>query len=1160
VRILRRVLLALVVLAGLLLLLGAWLTGTNSGLRVGMQELERLLAPALTVESVQGRIAGRSEWRGVRYETADFMFSADRLELVWHPARLSEGLLDIGYLGASGVAFVQYRVAAADAGAAPVQLPVHISLPLDIRLQAAVIERLSVTNPPPAEAVVVDRIALAATFHDRELELRQLEVQQSQLQLQGQVTLAAHDAYPVQGALQWRLSPDGYAPVAATTRLDGTLHELQLRQDVQAPYALHAELQLQPLLAALQLEGTVELQDTALREINPGWPDMRLRGNLQAAGTPGDMQLDGALDLQDALAGALQLVFAGQWQPDALQVAKLQLSAPGQPTRLDGQGRIGFGAQPSYDFTAQWQALAWPLHGDPDYQSRQGRLALQGTASDYRLELHGDLQAADWLSGDLQLRARSMPAAGNWQIEQAELTGGASRLQLHGQAGEQFALDWTINSDNLAELIPGAGGQLAGQGRVQGAPATLAVQADLRGSGLRWREQRVGQLRVQGEVDLAGKRRSQMSMAVADARLPGMNVTALELAVSGRPRSHTLELNTRTTRGELDWQAQGDWDGSRWAFDLRRATLAWSGLAPWQLDGAMTGTLSATALQLADSCWRSGQARACLQLDAGVQAASGEFTLQDLPAAYFAAVLPPDLVFDTELAAQGSFAATRGRLDRARVTLDATPGALRMNGHGEAAASGLAFAAAQARLDVQNNQAKLDVDLPLSSAPGELQAHVALLEAHDGDWLHGNLDGQVTLDWPDIALAAQWLPEVSMLTGKVDGRLQLSGTPAMPQLQGRLQLADARATLDRPGLELEDIALSAEGTSQGTVLVNARVRSGGGELQGSGEYRLEQGSGMFHVQGEQFQVAGLPEVTAFISPDLSVALAPEAIGIRGSVAIPRAQIRPRQPPASAVSVSADQIIITPEQETAEQAGLPLDVDVTISVGNAVSLEGFGLSGGLKGNLRIVDLPQQPATATGELAISNGLYKAYGQELTITTGRLLYTGGSLDEPGLDIEAVRKPAPDITVGVKVRGKLREPRVSVFSQPSMQQSEQLSWLVLGRPLQGGSDSERSALASAALSMGLGRGESFGQQLGSALGLDEVSVNNEPGTDVSQSSLLIGKYLTPELFVSYGVGLFEPLATLKLRYALSSRWKLVGETKATGSAADLVYELERR
>ena len=155
-------------------------------------------------------------------------------------------------------------------------------------------------------------------------------------------------------------------------------------------------------------------------------------------------------------------------------------------------------------------------------------------------------------------------------------------------------------------------------------------------------------------------------------------------------------------------------------------------------------------------------------------------------------------------------------------------------------------------------------------------------------------------------------------------------------------------------------------------------------------------------------------------------------------------------------------------------------------------------------------------------------------------------------------MRQPTPDILTGVKVRGNLQKPVLSLFSEPPMSQSEQLSWLVLGRPLEGNtSDSEESALNKAVLMLGLSGGEALGEQLGKKIGVDEVRVDSDGG-DATSASLLVGKYLTPKLFVSYGVGLFEPVSTLKLRYTLNRHWHVVGEASALRSASDLFYVIE--
>jgi translocation and assembly module TamB len=187
-----------------------------------------------------------------------------------------------------------------------------------------------------------------------------------------------------------------------------------------------------------------------------------------------------------------------------------------------------------------------------------------------------------------------------------------------------------------------------------------------------------------------------------------------------------------------------------------------------------------------------------------------------------------------------------------------------------------------------------------------------------------------------------------------------------------------------------------------------------------------------------------------------------------------------------------------------------------------------------------------------------------------------------KPAVDLYATRHPQSDVTVGVRVRGTLNKPELSLQSDPAMPREEQLSWLVLGRPLDASSASDRSALTSAALSLGLSGGDYFAQRIGKGIGLDTLSIGSvvrdnavaaDAGTiqgsqaslnrgayqDQTQAAqLTLGKYLTPKLFVSYGVSLFQPGQTFRLLYDLGHGFKLQSET-GVASGADLVYTFER-
>ena len=56
---------------------------------------------------------------------------------------------------------------------------------------------------------------------------------------------------------------------------------------------------------------------------------------------------------------------------------------------------------------------------------------------------------------------------------------------------------------------------------------------------------------------------------------------------------------------------------------------------------------------------------------------------------------------------------------------------------------------------------------------------------------------------------------------------------------------------------------------------------------------------------------------------------------------------------------------------------------------------------------------------------------------------------------------------------------------------------------------------------------------------------------------SLVLGKYLSPRLYVSYGISLIEEINTLKLRYTIGDRWTVSVES-GSETGADVEYRIE--
>ena len=189
---------------------------------------------------------------------------------------------------------------------------------------------------------------------------------------------------------------------------------------------------------------------------------------------------------------------------------------------------------------------------------------------------------------------------------------------------------------------------------------------------------------------------------------------------------------------------------------------------------------------------------------------------------------------------------------------------------------------------------------------------------------------------------------------------------------------------------------------------------------------------------------------------------------------------------------------------------------------------------------------------------DGSYRAYGQSLDIQSGKILFAGGPVSQPGLDIRAARYPDPDVTVGVHVRGSLTEPELTLFSDPTMTQSEQLSWLLLGRALDQTSGQQSSLVARAALALGSSKGNQVLQNIGDKLGVD-VGLGAGAGESSSETALTVGRYLSPRLYVSYGLGLFDQVSTVSMRYSLSSHWALETSSSGVATGGDIIWTFDR-
>ena len=415
--------------------------------------------------------------------------------------------------------------------------------------------------------------------------------------------------------------------------------------------------------------------------------------------------------------------------------------------------------------------------------------------------------------------------------------------------------------------------------------------------------------------------------------------------------------------------------------------------------------------------------------------------------------------------------------------------------------------------------------------------------------------GNARLDFRELAIIEALVPEIDRARGDIMLNLEIAGTLARPRIRAGAEVVDAAVSIPRLGLNIDGITLQGTTDEENRFNFTLSARSGSGQLNIEGSSLLDATGGWptrVNIRGDNFEASRIPEAVVNVSPDLAVQLTSRTIDIQGNLLIPYAKLQPRDFTAAA-RISGDTIIVggakTPDPKWSIRSR------VNLKLGDRVSFFGYGFDGRLAGKLLITEEPGQLTSGTGEITIPEGRYRAYGQRLDIENGRVLFTGGPVTNPGLDVRATRT-SNNVVAGLLVRGSLRSPNIELFSIPAMGQTDTLSYLLFGRPMETASSEDGAVMAQAALALGLSGGDRLARTIGDRFGLDEMRVEASDTGD--QASLVVGRYLSPRLYVSYGVGLIESINTLNLRYQITEKWQLDAESGAH-QGADLLYTIER-
>jgi translocation and assembly module TamB len=397
--------------------------------------------------------------------------------------------------------------------------------------------------------------------------------------------------------------------------------------------------------------------------------------------------------------------------------------------------------------------------------------------------------------------------------------------------------------------------------------------------------------------------------------------------------------------------------------------------------------------------------------------------------------------------------------------------------------------------------------------------------------------------------------------GDFDFSINVTGTLTVPVFAGTLRLENAGGFFPSAGIRIKNVLVAGHFEKNKIAIDILQAESGQGKINGTAFFVIEK----WHIKsyrgtlkGNDFRTVYLPELQAEINPQITFEGDGKKLSVRGNITVPSLLIAPAKTP-SLIEPSEDVIVVDIKKQEIRKALLKPDVEVRVTFGDGFFVRAEGIDVQLNGNIMVTVHDSNAIKAKGILRVVKGNYKNYGVDLKIEKGVLLFAGGKIENPSLDVLALRS-INEIRAGVLIRGTLEKPIIKLYSEPSMPDTDVLAYIVLGHPLGGGS-SEQASILMKATSILLSKGEStvLQNQLRSKLGLDVLDIESSgtTGGTVARSMLTVGKYLTPKLFVSYGQSLLNRGSLFKMRYGLSNHFEVESQS-GVENGIDFIYKID--
>ncbi|GFO72039.1 translocation and assembly module TamB [Bathymodiolus japonicus methanotrophic gill symbiont] len=1112
-----------------------------------MQLIEQV--PGLSIERVDGLVLDELRLSGVSYQADEVTVHARGISYQFKWLDLLATRIRFKTFQASDVNIEIHALDAQDSESGSMDF----IMPLALQIDDFSLQKLSIQQQN--SSYLIDQLSLALNYQGKQIKLSQFSLHSDMGKLDGKAELQLTAQFPFKAEIAVaRIFPE-IADVKAQVSLYGDSQKIYLNAQLLAPNKAQAEGWID--LSAVPPQFDLQLSWAALQ-----WP---LQGEKQYASENARLTVQGSVEqyyvtlnssmsAQDLASG--QLFIEGQGDAEQFTFDTLTLKSPNG--EVHSKGRI-----------------SWVADISSEIQLRGNKIQLGSLQPDYPAELSLDAQLSGQLFNrpdfqikidnvfgnlmdkELQGKAAIHYSAEQARIEHLEISVGDNFVDIHGQMGADNSLAFNLEANNLHQLDADLAGSIFAQGTLRGSIEQPLVKFKIKSTGLSFQDQQIGSLQSSGILDVAGKGQLELQLIAQEMIFNGQKVDQVKLQSTGQSSQHELraELHKETLRLEL--AMQGAWMplAKQWQGEIRNMQVQSESAGVWQIIRASPIEVvqdDQQSLQLAtDFCLaqKNSTGLFCINVQSESAGHALAGTIKQLPLAVFADWIPSTIKVNSLLHSEFFLSLEENVQGNVQLTLD--PGVMVVQDE----------ELGVQRLDFKG--AHVDAWLLADS----MQSNLSLL-INDANYVKGQvgihglqrpesaqINSLLNVHLEQIGFISAFADSVSHVAGNINGELHIQGLLQSPDLNNSwLKLQQGSLTVVDAGLTVSDISLELTHAQTGQVFVRGEARIKGQSLLLNGQvddYSNDKMQFKLAIKGEDLPLLQLPEMQAWLSPNLQISGNKHGANVQGDIRVPKAMMVFQTLPEGAVQISPDEVIISDAQVQVKPSGYPVDTDVLIKLGDEVAIEGFGLKARLEGSLRALQ-KKNHLKLFNELNFREGTYVAYGQDLKIDKGQFLFVG-DIENPGISILASRKATDwdDKTVAyLSLTGTLKKPVTRIYTEPALNDSEALAYLLTGAPLGNGDSSSAGLIAKAALSLG----RDYVDAVMGTVGVDEFDIKS---SNLGQNSMIVGKRITPRLYARYIMDILTTQMQFAVEYKLTENISI--ETRAGSThSSDIKYNIE--